>query len=48
MRNISIRTTQMNYLAYTLQNTPNLDKPIPLKSVVLRRNIKAVRFSNQL
>ena len=31
-----------------MQDTPNLDKPFTLKSFVLRRYFKAVRFSDKL
>ena len=37
-----------NSLAYTSQNSPNLFKPLPMNSVFLQRNLRAVQFSDIL
>ena len=39
---------KLNSLAYTRQNSPNLDKPLLLNSFVLHRTFKAVQCSVKL
>ena len=40
--------TTTNFLAYTKQDTPNLDKPLPLNSFVLHRKFITAEFSVKL
>ena len=37
-----------NSLAYTMQNSPNLDTSLPLNLFVLHRNFEVVQFSDEL